>query len=69
MSRCPVFLAAWSLALMSAAAAVSCRPTIALAEPPAAGDDRRPSRKPVDVLGHSLRLGEMPAAHDRDAHR
>jgi predicted metalloprotease with PDZ domain len=40
MSRCPVFLAAWSLALMSAAAAVSCRPTIALAEPPAASDDR-----------------------------
>jgi predicted metalloprotease with PDZ domain len=41
MSRCPVFLAAWSLALLSGAAAVSCRPTIALAEPPAASDDSR----------------------------
>ena len=39
MSRCPVFLAAWSLALMSAAAAVSCRPTIALADPPASAAD------------------------------
>ena len=39
MSRCPVFLAAWSLGLLTSAAAVSCRPTIALAEPPAAGAD------------------------------
>jgi C-terminal processing protease CtpA/Prc len=39
MSRCPVFLAAWSLVLMTAATAVSCRPTIALAEPPAASAD------------------------------
>lgn len=38
MSRCPVILT-WSLVLLAGAAAVSCRPTIALAEPPAAGAD------------------------------
>ena len=40
MNRCPVFLA-WSLVLMTAAAAVSCRPTIARAEPPPASADSR----------------------------
>jgi C-terminal processing protease CtpA/Prc len=39
MSRCPVILAAWSLTLMTAATAVSCRPTIALAQPPAVSAD------------------------------
>jgi S1-C subfamily serine protease len=38
MSRCPLFLT-WSLVLIAGAAAVSCRPTIALADPPAAGAD------------------------------
>lgn len=38
MSRCPVILT-WSVVLLAAAAAVSCRPTIALAEPPAAAAD------------------------------
>lgn len=37
MSRCPLILT-WSLVLMAGAAAVSCRPTIALADPPAAKD-------------------------------
>ena len=34
MSRCPIVLT-WSLVLMAGAAAASCRPTIALADPPA----------------------------------
>lgn len=38
MSRCPVILS-WSLVLMAAAAAVSCRPTIALADPPVPAAD------------------------------
>jgi S1-C subfamily serine protease len=38
MSRCPVILT-WSLVLMAGAAAVSCRPTIALADPPAPTSD------------------------------
>jgi predicted metalloprotease with PDZ domain len=38
MSRCPLILT-WSVLLLAAAAAVSCRPTIALAEPPAAAAD------------------------------
>lgn len=39
MSRCPPILT-WSLVLMAGVAAVGCRPTIALADPPAAGADR-----------------------------
>ncbi len=38
MSRCPLILT-WSLVLMAGAAAVSCRPTIALADPPAPASD------------------------------
>ena len=38
MSRYPLILG-WSLVLMAGAAAVSCRPTLALAEPPAPGAD------------------------------
>jgi S1-C subfamily serine protease len=38
MSRCPVIVT-WSLVLLAGAAAVSCRPTIALADPPPAGAD------------------------------
>ncbi|HXY95360.1 MAG TPA: PDZ domain-containing protein [Steroidobacteraceae bacterium] len=39
MSRCPVFVT-WSVVLMAAATAVSCRPTIALADPQASAADR-----------------------------
>ena len=38
MSRCPLILT-WSLVVMAGAAAVSCRPTIALADLPPAGAD------------------------------
>ncbi|HUL45502.1 MAG TPA: PDZ domain-containing protein [Steroidobacteraceae bacterium] len=42
MSRCPVILT-WSVVLMAGAAAVSCRPTIARADPPPAGAERAKS--------------------------
>ena len=67
MSRCPVILA-WSVVLLACAAAVSCRPTIALAEPPPAGADSARSagdeakleeqleaaRKQLDAAAHQV---------------
>jgi membrane-associated protease RseP (regulator of RpoE activity) len=52
MSRCPVILA-WSVVLVACAAAVSCRPTIALAEVPPAGADSARS------AGDEVRLEEQ----------
>lgn len=73
MSRCPVFLT-WSLVLMAAAAAASCRPTIALAEPPAASaDSGRLSTGSAERNADERRLDEqLQAARkelDEAAHR
>jgi len=73
MSRCPVFLA-WSLVLMTGAAAVSCRPTIALAEvPPADADSGRLSTESAARATEEGRLEEqLEAARkqlDEAAHR
>lgn len=56
MSRCPVILS-WSLVLMAAAAAVSCRPTIALADPPAAAADS--ARAYADKQADETKLEEQ----------
>ncbi len=56
MSRCPLILT-WSLVLTAGAAGVSCRPTLALADPPAAGADG--ARAYVISEGDQAKLDEQ----------
>ncbi|HYL01602.1 MAG TPA: PDZ domain-containing protein [Steroidobacteraceae bacterium] len=72
MSRCPLFLA-WSLVLMTGTTAVSCRPTIARAElPAAAGSSRSGADGAVRAADEGRLEQQLDAARkelDEAAHR
>ncbi|HEV2229987.1 MAG TPA: PDZ domain-containing protein [Steroidobacteraceae bacterium] len=70
MRRCPAILSC-SLVLMAGAAAVSCRPTMALADPPAAAADsgRESAERPADETKLEQQLEAARKQLDEAAHQ